>query len=83
MAILASRLRYHLSVMSPRDKTICLHGRLHIGAPKLRRLPELTSDAPPSLASGRLDSCAACSAKPTQPGCRTKPNYTGHRTPAG
>eukprot|EP00965_Chrysotila_dentata_P104153 3439380-Pleurochrysis_carterae.AAC.3 len=61
MVIHASRSRHHLAVMSPRDATICLHRRLHIGATWLRRLPEITSDAPSSLASGRLDGCSACS----------------------
>eukprot|EP00965_Chrysotila_dentata_P093561 3091552-Pleurochrysis_carterae.AAC.1 len=60
MAIHASRSRHHLAVMSPRDATICLHRRLHIGASRLRRLPSLTADAPASLAAGRLDGCAAC-----------------------
>eukprot|EP00965_Chrysotila_dentata_P188591 6172836-Pleurochrysis_carterae.AAC.1 len=62
MAIHASRSRHHLAVMSPRNATICLHRRLHIGATRLRRLPEITSDAPSSLASGRrLDGGSACS----------------------
>eukprot|EP00965_Chrysotila_dentata_P043519 1446716-Pleurochrysis_carterae.AAC.1 len=60
MAIHASRSRHHLAVMSPRDATICLHRRLHIGASRLRRLPSLTADAPASLTAGRLDGCAAC-----------------------
>eukprot|EP00965_Chrysotila_dentata_P093126 3075786-Pleurochrysis_carterae.AAC.1 len=47
--------------MSPHDATVCLHRRLHIGASHLRRLPEITADAPVSLASGRLDGCSACS----------------------
>eukprot|EP00965_Chrysotila_dentata_P137302 4541498-Pleurochrysis_carterae.AAC.1 len=47
--------------MSPHDATVCLHRRLHIGASHLRRLPEITADAPISLASGRLDGCSACS----------------------
>eukprot|EP00965_Chrysotila_dentata_P075481 2492900-Pleurochrysis_carterae.AAC.1 len=46
--------------MSPNDATACLHRRLHIGASKLRRLPTLTSDAPSSLSSGRLEGCAVC-----------------------
>eukprot|EP00965_Chrysotila_dentata_P238673 6202655-Pleurochrysis_carterae.AAC.2 len=60
MAIHASRSRHHLAVMSPRNATICLHRRLHVGATHLRRLPELTSDAPASLATGRLDGCSSC-----------------------
>eukprot|EP00965_Chrysotila_dentata_P049026 1626289-Pleurochrysis_carterae.AAC.13 len=39
MAIHASRSRHHIDVMSPRDATLCVHRRLHIGASKLRRLP--------------------------------------------
>eukprot|EP00965_Chrysotila_dentata_P220721 6191958-Pleurochrysis_carterae.AAC.1 len=60
MAIHASRSRHHIDVMSPHDATACLHRRLHIGASKLRRLPVLTSDAPSSLSSGRLDGYASC-----------------------
>eukprot|EP00965_Chrysotila_dentata_P216629 6189484-Pleurochrysis_carterae.AAC.2 len=60
MAIHGSRSRHHVNVMSSRDATICLHCRLRIGASHLRQLPKLTSDAPASLSSGRLDDCAAC-----------------------
>eukprot|EP00965_Chrysotila_dentata_P183207 6049632-Pleurochrysis_carterae.AAC.2 len=60
MAIHASRSKHHVEVMSPQDATICLHRRIHVGASRLRSPPKLTSDAPPSLSSGRLDSCAAC-----------------------
>eukprot|EP00965_Chrysotila_dentata_P037507 1247641-Pleurochrysis_carterae.AAC.1 len=60
MAIRASRSKHHVEVMSPQDATICLRRRLHVGASRLRSLPKLTSDAPPSLSSGRLDGCAAC-----------------------
>eukprot|EP00965_Chrysotila_dentata_P134471 4447208-Pleurochrysis_carterae.AAC.1 len=81
MAIHASRSRHHVNVMSPRDATVCLHRRLHIGATRLRQLPKLTADAPASLSSGRLDGCDACSEanspKFSHPGELYTPSYAG------
>eukprot|EP00965_Chrysotila_dentata_P013650 451732-Pleurochrysis_carterae.AAC.1 len=67
--------------MSPRDAAACLHRRLHLGETRLRQLPSLTTDAPPSLASGRFDGCAACSeanaVKPPHKGERYAPSHAG------
>eukprot|EP00965_Chrysotila_dentata_P083356 2750141-Pleurochrysis_carterae.AAC.1 len=67
--------------MSPRDATICLHRRLHIGSSRLRQLPKLTADAPASLSFGRLDGCSACSEanspKLSHPHELYKPSYAG------
>eukprot|EP00965_Chrysotila_dentata_P206750 6183720-Pleurochrysis_carterae.AAC.1 len=46
--------------MSPSDATLHMHRRLHAGASRLRALPTITADAPPALARGRFDGCAAC-----------------------
>eukprot|EP00965_Chrysotila_dentata_P045365 1507098-Pleurochrysis_carterae.AAC.1 len=46
--------------MSPSDATLHMHRRLHAGATRLRALPAITADAPPALARGRFDGCAAC-----------------------
>eukprot|EP00965_Chrysotila_dentata_P257369 6212866-Pleurochrysis_carterae.AAC.2 len=81
MTIHASRSRHYVNVMSPRDATVCPHRRLHIGATRLRQLPKLTADAPASLASGRLDGCAACSEanapELSHPGELYTPSYAG------
>eukprot|EP00965_Chrysotila_dentata_P140517 4646012-Pleurochrysis_carterae.AAC.1 len=37
-----------------------MHNRIHAGATRLRALPSITADAPPALAHGRFDGCAAC-----------------------
>eukprot|EP00965_Chrysotila_dentata_P225620 6194880-Pleurochrysis_carterae.AAC.1 len=67
--------------MSPRDATICLHRRLHVGASRLRQLPKLTADAPASLAAGRFHGCPACaeanSPKLSHPHELSQPSYAG------
>eukprot|EP00965_Chrysotila_dentata_P045536 1512597-Pleurochrysis_carterae.AAC.1 len=49
----------HYSRLSPAKATERMHKRLHAGATRLRALPSLTADAPPALAHGRFDGCAA------------------------
>eukprot|EP00965_Chrysotila_dentata_P045965 1527440-Pleurochrysis_carterae.AAC.1 len=46
--------------MSPTKATERMHNRIHAGATRLRALPSITADAPPALAHGRFDGCAAC-----------------------
>eukprot|EP00965_Chrysotila_dentata_P030409 1012329-Pleurochrysis_carterae.AAC.1 len=46
--------------MSPSSATAYMHSRLHAGANRLRNLPNITADAPSSLAHGHFEGCAAC-----------------------
>eukprot|EP00965_Chrysotila_dentata_P081591 2694130-Pleurochrysis_carterae.AAC.1 len=46
--------------MSADDATHYMHRRLHAGAARLRNLPNITADAPSSLARGHFRGCEAC-----------------------
>eukprot|EP00965_Chrysotila_dentata_P155100 5125205-Pleurochrysis_carterae.AAC.2 len=47
--------------MSADDATQYMHRRLHAGASRLRRLPDIIiADAPSSLANGSFAGCNAC-----------------------
>eukprot|EP00965_Chrysotila_dentata_P125246 4140886-Pleurochrysis_carterae.AAC.1 len=46
--------------MSADDATRYMHQRLHAGATRLRNLPNITADAPSSLAKGHFRGCDAC-----------------------
>eukprot|EP00965_Chrysotila_dentata_P261551 6214290-Pleurochrysis_carterae.AAC.1 len=67
--------------MSSSEATACMHARLHAGSTRLRALPSITADAPPSLAHGRLIGGAACTGanatRQSHNSIQYKPCYAG------
>ena len=55
-----ARTNSHLNTMPASEAAAVLHRRLHINAEYLKRLPELTSDAPDKLRSADISSCEHC-----------------------
>eukprot|EP00965_Chrysotila_dentata_P019084 636036-Pleurochrysis_carterae.AAC.1 len=74
-AIHASRTHHHLSIMSPSTAMAHMHNRLHAGSNRLRNLPKITADAPPSLAHGHFEGCAACTEANATRYAHTTPLY--------
>eukprot|EP00965_Chrysotila_dentata_P052098 1728837-Pleurochrysis_carterae.AAC.1 len=60
--------------MSADDATRYMHQRLHAGATRLRNLPNITADAPSSLAQGHFRGCEAC----TEANATRHPHTTTH-----
>ena len=58
-----------------------VHRRLHIGQELIRKLPELTADAPSNLKGGRTHSCPHCleanATRLSHKGKRYQPSYVG------
>ena len=50
----------HISGFGPNETAARLHRRLHAGIDRIRRLPEMTSDAPEQLAKATQCPCEAC-----------------------
>ena len=50
----------HIAAQSADAAVDALHRRLHIGQDLIRKLPQITADAPANLQHGRTHSCAAC-----------------------
>eukprot|EP00965_Chrysotila_dentata_P069882 2308372-Pleurochrysis_carterae.AAC.3 len=72
--------------MSLSKATHFMHRRLHAGATVLRALPNLTADAPSSLAHGSLSGCEACieanATRLPHTSVYYKPSYAGRLTHA-
>ena len=50
----------HIGALSGDAAVDALHRRLHIGQDLIKKLPDITADAPDNLRHGRSHSCAAC-----------------------
>ena len=71
----------HITSLPAKEAAAAIHRRLHINAEYLKRLPELTSDAPSCLKTADVPSCAHCvEANATHVphrGSRYKPSHVG------
>ena len=71
----------HISALPPSEAAAAMNRRLHVNAEYLRRLPELTTDAPKGLVTADVPSCEHCAeANATHvphKGKRYKPSHVG------
>ena len=72
----------HIAAQSADAAVDALHRRLHIGQDLIKKLPQITADAPANLQHGRTHSCAACleanATRLSHKGSRYQPSRVGH-----
>ena len=71
----------HIAAQSADAAVDALHRRLHIGQDLIKKLPQITADAPANLQHGRTHSCAACleanATRLSHKGSRYQPSRVG------